>query len=55
MTEVMIGFVAIVLIVAVYKFMSKTKATPFKENAYKFPEDPLVEKDPNQGPDSENI
>lgn len=50
--EFLIGLIALVLIFSVYKFMSVTKTTPVNPNAFKFPEDPLTDKDPNQGPDS---
>lgn len=50
--EFLIGLIAIVLIFTVYKFMSKVKTTPMNPNSFKFPEDPLTEKDPNQGPDN---
>lgn len=50
--EFIIGLIAIVLVYAVYKFMSKVNTTPDVPNAYKFPEEPLTDKDPNQGPDN---
>lgn len=50
--EFIIGIAVIAVLYIVYKFIFKDNTTPEIPNAYKFPEDPLVEKDPNQGPDS---